>query len=165
MSKKGPSQDPNQVKGKLGEKEGKKLLEQNGFSDVKNRESNRKGYDLNAKDKDGKPVTIEVKTTESKNEIPDALDSEFCIKDGGIFLAADYLLVVRLTKKEDGKYLIKGAHLIPKADVDVFKKDHHIKKTVVFSGDLKNYLKKAPEYWIDSSDKRQEQRREQGASE
>jgi hypothetical protein len=149
MSKKGPSQDPNQVKGKKGEEEGIDLLKRNGFIEVRKRDGGEKGFDLKANEK-GKQVKIEVKGTENENEIPDMVASEFDLKNKKApKLVADYLLVVRLRKDGTG-FIAKGAHLLPKKVVDEYAKEHKLKSTIVLSRRLKNDLKDvnfSKKYW------------------
>lgn len=65
-----PSRDPNAVKGKTGEYAAIDMLEKADFADVRRRVSGDPiGFDVNAK-LNGPDVTIEVKRTESENQIP-----------------------------------------------------------------------------------------------
>lgn len=147
--KKKLSEDSNAVKGRLGEREAFRLLERNGFTNVKRREKGEIGFDLKA-EREGHSVTVEVKSTTGVYSIPDAYISEFdlsCELDPK--LIADYLLVVRLTKKEKGGYTVEGGHLLPRGLVNSFK--HRIKLGVVLSRDLQNLLKDTREYWINEN--------------
>ena len=144
------SNDTNAVKSRTGELAAVKFLQSADFKNIKRREKGDPiGFDFKA-EKDGKPVMIEVKSTESSNEIPDSMGNEFDLNNPqDPKLVADYLLVVRL--KEDaenpGTFIPSGAHLLTREVVNQYK--HRLKLSVVLSRELKNKLRKAPEYWLD----------------
>ena len=143
------SNEPNAIKARLGEDIAKVILQREGFTNVKKREKGDKGFDLKA-EKNGKPVTIEVKGTKSRNEIPDSYINEFDMIDAkSPKLRADFLLVVRIDEKggNPSKFNVTGAHLLPRSVVNKYQ--HTVKRTIVLSRELKNYLKDAPEYWIE----------------
>ena len=149
MNERTPSETPNAVISRLGEKEAIRILERKGYTNIMRRGKNETGFDLKA-DRDGRTFKFEVKTTTGEYSIPDAYSSEFDLKDKNHpALIADYLLVVRANKTENG-YSIKGAHLLPRELVNRFQ--HRIKLTVVLSRDLQNILKDSGEYWIDHND-------------
>lgn len=144
-----PSRDPNAVKGKTAEDEAIGLLVKKGFAEIKRRvRGDPIGFDLKAK-LNGCVVTIEVKGTESENEIPDSMGNEFDLTDlANPKLRADFLMIVRLRKDKSnqGTYSVLGAHLLPGDYVNGFKQT--VKLSVVLSRELKNNLKNDREHWV-----------------
>lgn len=115
-----PTQElSNSNKGKLGERlVARYLVEKRGYKILDYKQN---GCDIIAQ-KNGKNITVEVKTSSSDYGIPDLNETEFELINNKWFLVADYLYIVRLNKEHKPFRL----DILTKDDVDTYSDSHRI---------------------------------------
>lgn len=110
----------NSKKGILGENFAIDILKKSGYQ-VSKRPLGKTGYDLEAS-KNGKVLTIEVKTTKNlKGGIPDMHNTEFYEVDGRYHFVADRLFIVRL----NGDSVLR-VDVLTKDDIDQYMDSHKV---------------------------------------